>query len=75
MHMHVHIIYMYIHSQYSCNYLDPSMVEALDVLTKDPMAHTLWSHGVELNTVQKEAIKRALMHRFQLIQGHPGQWT
>ena len=49
------------------------MRKALDVLSKDWMAHTLWSHGVELNTVQKEAIEKALMHRFQLIQGPPGQ--
>ena len=71
-HAHVHIIHI-IHSHYSNVYLDPSMMKALDVLSKDSMAHTLWSHAVELNTEQKEAIKKALMHRFQLIQGPPGQ--
>ena len=75
--MHTHGIHMHVdihvYSHYSGNYLDASMRKALNVLTKDPMAHTLWSHGVELNTLQKEAIKRALVHRFQLIQGPPGQ--
>ena len=48
------------------------MDKALQVLEKDKLAHKLWTHDIQLNSGQIEAIEQAVTNRFQLIQGPPG---
>ena len=54
-------------------YVGPLAKKALQVFREDRMAYTLWGCDIQLNDVQKEAIKKAITNCFYLIQGPPGE--